>query len=204
MRQAPGRIIGVSVDANGQPGVPDGAADARAAHPPREGDVEHLHGAGAARQHGGDVRRLSRPDGAEGHRDARPHAGAHRSSTRWRARATGRSTSCISTRCGSTPPAAGATAAAVGSAALAARHQLPVCRRRRPIGIALDETCGTADVAQTSLAVFASAGGEQPAPALDASAAGGPPCRSVPGAAWPHERLPDASGVQHASLRNAR
>ena len=33
------------------PGVPHGAADPRAAHPPRKGDVEHLHRAGAARQH---------------------------------------------------------------------------------------------------------------------------------------------------------
>jgi hypothetical protein len=41
-----------------------GAADARAAHPPREGDEQHLHGAGAA---GGDrrhVRGLPRPGGA--------------------------------------------------------------------------------------------------------------------------------------------
>ena len=60
VRQVPGRIIGVSVDAHGQQGLPDGARHARAAHPPREGDVEHLHGAGAARQHGGDVRRVSR------------------------------------------------------------------------------------------------------------------------------------------------
>ena len=40
-------------------GVPHGAADARATHPPREGDLEHLHGAGAARQHRGDVRGVS-------------------------------------------------------------------------------------------------------------------------------------------------
>ena len=33
-----------------RPRVPARAADARAAHPPREGDVEHLHGAGAARR----------------------------------------------------------------------------------------------------------------------------------------------------------
>ena len=51
VRQAPGRIIGVSVDAHGNTRVPHGAADARAAHPPREGDVEHLHGAGAAGEH---------------------------------------------------------------------------------------------------------------------------------------------------------
>ena len=60
VRQAPGRIIGLSVDARGQPRLPHGAADARAAHPPREGDLEHLHRAGAARQHRGDVRGLSR------------------------------------------------------------------------------------------------------------------------------------------------
>ena len=57
----PGRIIGVSVDSARPPRVSHGAADARAAHPPREGDVEHLHGAGAARQHGGVLRGVSRP-----------------------------------------------------------------------------------------------------------------------------------------------
>ena len=60
VRQAPGRIIGVSVDAQRPSGVPHGAADARAAHPAREGDVEHLHGAGAAAEHGGDLRRVPR------------------------------------------------------------------------------------------------------------------------------------------------
>jgi glycine dehydrogenase len=42
-------------------GVPDGARHARAAHPPREGDVQHLHRAGAAGQHGGDVRGVPWP-----------------------------------------------------------------------------------------------------------------------------------------------
>ena len=36
------------------------AADPRAAHPPREGDLQHLHGTGAARRDGVDVRRLPR------------------------------------------------------------------------------------------------------------------------------------------------
>ena len=58
--------------------LPHGAADARAAHPPREGDVEHLHRAGAARQHGRDVRGVSRARGAE--------ARSPRGSTTWRAR----------------------------------------------------------------------------------------------------------------------
>ena len=41
-------------------GAAHGAADPRAAHPPREGDQQHLHRAGAARGHGRDVRRLPR------------------------------------------------------------------------------------------------------------------------------------------------
>ena len=52
-------------------GLPPRAADARAAHPPREGHVQHLHGAGAAggdRQH---VRRLPRPRGPAPHRAPR-------------------------------------------------------------------------------------------------------------------------------------
>ena len=73
-RSLPGRLVGVTVDAQRQPRVPARAADARAAHPPREGDVEHLHGAGAA---GGDrehVRRLSRPGRPDAHRAARASA----------------------------------------------------------------------------------------------------------------------------------
>ena len=51
-------------------GAAHGAADARAAHPPREGDQQHLHGAGPARGDGEDVRRLSRPRGPAPHRRA--------------------------------------------------------------------------------------------------------------------------------------
>ena len=47
----------------GPPRAAHGAADARAAHPPREGDEQHLHRAGAARRHRLDVRRLQRPQG---------------------------------------------------------------------------------------------------------------------------------------------
>ena len=78
VRQMPGRIIGVSVDVARAHGVSDGAGHARAAHPSREGDVEHLHRAGAARQHGGDVCRLSRARGAAGDRLARAPDGAAR------------------------------------------------------------------------------------------------------------------------------
>ena len=64
-------------DAQGQPGLPPRAADPRAAHPPREGDQQHLHRAGAARRDGEDVRRLSRARG--------PAARSPSASTRWRA-----------------------------------------------------------------------------------------------------------------------
>ena len=54
-----------------QPHLPPRAADARAAHPPREGHVQHLHGAGAAGRGGQHVRRVPRPGGPEAHRAAR-------------------------------------------------------------------------------------------------------------------------------------
>jgi hypothetical protein len=56
-----------------QPGLPAGAADPRAAHPPREGDLEHLHRAGAARRDRLDVCGVPRP-GACAPSPAGPHA----------------------------------------------------------------------------------------------------------------------------------
>ena len=55
------------------PGIPAGPADPRAAHPPREGDLQHLHRAGAARRDGQHVCRLPRPRRAR----ARSPAGCH-------------------------------------------------------------------------------------------------------------------------------
>ncbi len=55
--------------------LPDGDRDARAAHPPREGDLEHLHRAGAARQHRRLLRRAPRSGGARGHRPSRARPG---------------------------------------------------------------------------------------------------------------------------------
>ncbi len=53
------------------------AADARTAHPPRKGQLQHLYLAGAARQHGGHVRRLSRAARPEDHRRTHPAPGRH-------------------------------------------------------------------------------------------------------------------------------
>jgi glycine dehydrogenase len=49
------------LEGRGRPaGLQAGAADARAAHPPRQGDQQHLHGAGPARGDGRNVRGLPR------------------------------------------------------------------------------------------------------------------------------------------------
>ena len=72
VRQMPGRIVGRTLDAEGRPGLHADAAGARAAHPPRQGHLEHLHQSG--------------PDG-----DGRDHlhvaARAPRASRAWRPRA---------------------------------------------------------------------------------------------------------------------
>jgi glycine dehydrogenase len=66
-RTLPGRLVGVLVDA----ACP---ADARAAHPPREGDEQHLHRAGAAGRHRRSLRGVPRARGARSHRAARTPA----------------------------------------------------------------------------------------------------------------------------------
>ncbi len=48
------------------------AADPRTAHPPGEGDIEHLHRAGAARQHRWPLRGVPRPRRARAHRESGP------------------------------------------------------------------------------------------------------------------------------------
>ena len=54
--------------------LPPVAADPRAAHPAGQGDEQHLHRAGAARDHGRDVRGLPRARGPRGDRPARARA----------------------------------------------------------------------------------------------------------------------------------
>ena len=61
-RAAPARPAGRSLGRRGgPPGLPARPADPRAAHPPRQGHLEHLHRSGAARRGGVDVCRLPRP-----------------------------------------------------------------------------------------------------------------------------------------------
>jgi glycine dehydrogenase len=62
-RQLPGRLVGVSGRRRRRAGVPAGAADPRAAHPPGEGDQQHLHRAGAARGDGRAYAVYHGPDG---------------------------------------------------------------------------------------------------------------------------------------------
>ena len=59
-----------------QAGAAHGAADARAAHPPRQGDEQHLHRPGAAREHGRLLRRLPRPARPRAHCAAHEHHGS--------------------------------------------------------------------------------------------------------------------------------
>ena len=60
--------------------LPARAADARTAYPPRQGDLQHLHRAGAARQHGDGLCHLARPGRPAGDRQpcARPCLAAGR------------------------------------------------------------------------------------------------------------------------------
>ena len=55
-----------------RPGLPPGPADPRAAHPPREGHLQHLHRAGPAGDRVLLLRRLPRPGRPQGHRRDHP------------------------------------------------------------------------------------------------------------------------------------
>ena len=55
LRQMPGRLVGQTVDGDGQPRICADAVDARAAYPAGEGDFEHLHESGAGGADGDDL-----------------------------------------------------------------------------------------------------------------------------------------------------
>ena len=59
----PGRLVGMGKDHSGTPRIRADAVDARAAHPPREGDVEHLHESVAVRADGDDLPGDGRSEG---------------------------------------------------------------------------------------------------------------------------------------------
>ena len=121
----PGRRLGRR---RGPPGVPPRAADPRAAHPPRQGDLQHLHRPGAAGRGRLDVRRLPRPRGA-----ARDRASASTATPpcwpRCCARAgRGRARPRSSTPCWPACPGARPRS----SPAARERGRAPAARRRRP------------------------------------------------------------------------
>ena len=126
-RQLPGRLVGVSVDADGLTGLSAVAADPRAAHPPRQGHQQHLHRAGSAGRDRRDVRQLSRRRRAD--RDRPPRA-RPRAQPGGRARRGGRRVvhdTVLRHRAGE-----GARSGRTGSRrGQVARHQR-LARRRRP------------------------------------------------------------------------
>ena len=73
-RSMPGRLVGVSVDSQGQPCLSPDAADSRAAHSTRKSDVEYLYCPGIAGRDGEHVRRVSRSRRIDAHRASRAPA----------------------------------------------------------------------------------------------------------------------------------
>ncbi len=194
VRQAPGRDHRRVGGLEGPPRVPHGAADARAAHPAREGDVEHLHGAGAAGQHGGVLRGVPRPRGPEGHRRARARPGRHDWPRRLARSAGRRRTARISTRCASRPTHRACRKVRDGRGD--PRHQPPLPRARRRADLT-ERDRHRERPRRTSLSAFASAR----APAT-IGAPGSAASIALPAALRRTSGVPGASGVQRASLRD--
>ena len=106
IRRLPGRLVAETVDADGRPRLRADAADARAAHPPGEGDLEHLH--------------EQQPRGARLH-DLLSRCSGRRGCARWRTTASRRRT--ISRRSSRRSPASGAIRR--GRSSRSSRCELP-------------------------------------------------------------------------------
>ena len=129
LRRMPGRIAGETDGRRRSPRVRAHPADARAAHPPREGHLQHLHLPGAQRAWRGRLPGLARSPGFRraGRAAARAHATMH-------ARRCARSTAsrrfmpspwCVSSPCASTPMSQPCAGAALPKASIPA----PTCTR---------------------------------------------------------------------------
>ena len=175
-----------------QPRLPPGAADARAAHPPRESHLQHLHRAGAAGRDGQHVRGLPRPAGLDSaSRSAwRPTPPSWRHglqslgyapAARHRVRHRARSTSATRRDAHRWPrPSPRAATCAVASA--------------DTLSISLDETTTRDDIALLWSVFAQRRPGAAELRGVRARHRAADPRRPAP-----HQRLPDPPGVQHAT-----
>ena len=165
------------------------AADARAAHPPRQSDEQHLHGAGAARRHGLDVCRLSRAGRPAQNRP--PHPWPDLPPGRWHraARLRPRARAISSTPSGS-------TLGQRASDEFLRRGLQRNCNLRalgpHSVGISLDETTTPEDI-EILLGIF----GEN-----RAVLPGAAPANRESRIANRESRIPHPPGLQHASHRD--
>ena len=138
--------------------LPAGPADPRTAHPPGEGDLEHLHRPGPAGRGGLHVRRVPRRRGAARH--CPPRAPPHGRPGRRRCEQAGFTSSIgsSSTRCWSRCP--GRAAAIVADAAR--RGVLLRLVDDDHVGISCGETTTAAHVAAVLEAFGAEGGGDEP------------------------------------------
>ena len=77
VRSMPGRLVGETVDGARPARLRAHARDARAAHPPRAGDLEHLHEPGALRARGHGLPLAARPARARARSPSANYRGAH-------------------------------------------------------------------------------------------------------------------------------